>query len=90
MANISTAIFDSVAKSKKQIEDLENTKATGEDLKKKLVINHTVVISTPLSKPKTVCAHIDCISYQKDEGGKQVTLRKSLCKSYVISRVLTL
>ncbi|KAF9884687.1 hypothetical protein FE257_001316 [Aspergillus nanangensis] len=80
MQQISVAITDTIAKNSTQINDLRNAELTGKQLKARLQIHKTAIKANQLSKPKTVCAHKDCVEPYFDEGNQeQVLLRKNLC-----------
>jgi len=81
MQQISRAITDSIAASKKQAQQLADTRLTGQALRSQLHIQKVVVKATALSQPKTVCSNEICIEPVRQPGGGQtVLLRKHLCK----------
>lgn len=82
MQKISSAIIDTIAKNKKQADDLRDTRATGQELQKKLQIVKTTPHCEELSRPLTVCSNIKCVDVRgKDDSGKEIKLRKVICKS---------
>lgn len=82
MAQITTAIADTVKQSEDKIRDLQNTNLTGEKLKAKLTMSKTVIDSVDLDKPRTVCSNAECCSVTSSDNnyGKGFTLFKSRCK----------
>lgn len=80
MQQISVAITDTIAKNSRQISELRSAELTSTQLKSRLHIQKTTINVTPLTKPKTVCAHEECVEPFFDEGSEgHVILRKNLC-----------
>ena len=82
MAQITTAIADTVKKSEADILDLKNTHLSGEKLKQKLKMTTTIIDSRQLDMPRTVCANDECCSLTSHNNnlGAGVYLFKSICK----------
>ena len=83
MAQITTAIADTVKKSEDKIQDLKDTRLTGEKLKAKLTMTKTVIESKQLDMPRTVCANPKCCSLLSSDDnslGTEVMLFKSRCE----------
>lgn len=82
MAQITTAIADTVKQSEDKIKDLQDTRLTGDKLKAKLTITKTVIESINLDKPRTVCSNPECCSLTSSNNslGTSVPLFKQRCE----------
>jgi hypothetical protein len=89
MLQVSKTILRSISESEKKRLELDQTNATGEDLKAKLRIPKTVVEAHESDRHVTACNHIDCVKKVdgKPERAKtsnkiveEEKIRKSLCK----------
>ena len=82
MAQITTAIADTVKQSEDQIKDLRDTRLTGDKLKAKLKMTKTIIDSVDLDKPRTVCSNSACCSITSSDNdlGREFKLFKSRCK----------
>jgi hypothetical protein len=89
MGQVSKTILRSIAESETKRRDLEQTNATGADLKTKMRITKTTVEAHESAAPVTACNHIDCakkVSGNIDRAKAKSTnvesekIRKSLCK----------
>jgi len=91
MRQISKTILGSIAESEKRKIELQETNATGEELKTKLKIPKSTVEAHQSDRPVTACNNLVCAKkvakeqtlstprgYPEDEANK---IRKSLCKS---------
>ena len=88
MAQITTAIADTVQKNEEKIQDLKNTCLTGDKLKEQLKMTKTVIDSKQLDRPRTVCSNSHCCSLASSNNNPytQIKLFKSRCKLIVRTR----
>ncbi|KAI0425683.1 hypothetical protein F5Y09DRAFT_334771 [Xylaria sp. FL1042] len=81
MAEIASLIHKNIAMSKDKIKELQDTRITGDNLRKRVNLQRINLRSKQLDKPRTVCKDSNCIEL-KDDGsgeGKVLTVYKSHC-----------
>ncbi|KAI0910960.1 hypothetical protein F4823DRAFT_340271 [Ustulina deusta] len=81
MAEIAGLISKNIAMSKDKIKELQDTRITGDNLRKRVNLQRISLRAKQLDKPRTVCKDSECIEL-KDDGsgeGKIVTIYKSHC-----------
>ncbi|KAI9770501.1 MAG: hypothetical protein M1839_003182 [Geoglossum umbratile] len=81
MAEVVRVVSVSIAKSKKDMQDLSTTQKTGAELKGLLNLTKETLVSKTLKEPFTVCDNRACVSLSRvlNPNGESVALRKSLC-----------
>jgi predicted GTPase len=79
MAEISQLIKQNIAVVEDKVDELKNTRTTGDKLKAKLKVNKISMTSVALPKPRTVCADKACTEARDDGKGKLVTIYKTHC-----------
>lgn len=83
MAEISQIIQTNIALCEDKVQELKDTRVSGDLLRTKLHIQKVVMNAVPLDKPRTVCANQSCTEVRDDgtEQNKLVTIYKSHCHS---------
>lgn len=81
MAEISQLTQTNIALCEDKVQELENNRLTGEELRKKLKLQKVQLNAKKLDRPRTVCNSASCKEY-KDDGNresKRVVVYKSHC-----------
>lgn len=81
MAEISQAIQTNIAMTEEKMQELKDTRLSGDQLRNRLHVQKVQMNATPLERPRTVCANESCIEV-KDDGNDQdvtVTIYKKPC-----------
>ncbi|KAN0070520.1 hypothetical protein V8E54_011389, partial [Elaphomyces granulatus] len=83
MAEISQLIRTNIALSEDQMQELKDTRLSGDQLRNKLHLQKVQLRSENLQNPRTVCANSSCTDVRNDgnEENKVVTIYKSHCHS---------
>ncbi|KAI9775821.1 MAG: hypothetical protein M1839_000872 [Geoglossum umbratile] len=81
MAEVVRVVSASIAKSKKDMQDLSTTQKTGAELKRLLHLKKETLVSEVLKDPCMACDNQACVSLSRvlKPDGETVVLRKSLC-----------
>lgn len=81
MADITSVINTSIAVCDDILEALKDTRVRGSELRQCLRIQKVQLDYKKLDKPRTVCAHVNCVEYRDDGSGKNVktTVFKTHC-----------
>lgn len=80
MAEIAQQIKASIALGEDEIRELETTRMTRSELEGKLHVQQKVLKAHQLDRPRTVCAHRNCIDFQNDgQEGILRTIYKTKC-----------
>jgi len=81
MADISATIRTNIALCEDKKAELQNSRLTGDKLKKRLQIQKLILEAKPLDRPRTVCKNNSCCDFRDDGTGtnNKVTVYKSLC-----------
>jgi GTPase SAR1 family protein len=81
MAEISQIIRTNIAMCEDRMQELKDTRLSGESLRKRLHLDKVQLKSQKLAKPRTVCTDISCVDYRDDGKGenKVVTVYKTHC-----------
>jgi len=81
MADISQLIRTNIALCEDKVQELVDTRLTGEQLRKRLHLQKIHLTAEPLAKPRTVCSDASCTEFKDDGNGenKTVTVYKAHC-----------
>ena len=80
MAEIAQQIKASIAISEDEIRELKTTRMSRRELEDKLHVQKKILKAHQLDRPRTVCAHRDCIDFQNDgQEGILKTIYKTTC-----------
>lgn len=83
MAEISQLVRTNIAMSEDKIQELKNTRLSGDKLRKSLHLQKVLLKSETLSMPRTVCKSESCTEFKDDGNGesKVVTIYRTHCHS---------
>jgi GTPase SAR1 family protein len=83
MAEISQLIRTNIALCEDQVQELKDTRLSGDKLRTRLHLQKVQLKSETLDKPRTVCQHPYCMEFKDDGNGenKVVTIYKTHCHS---------
>ncbi|KAK5656078.1 hypothetical protein OQA88_5217 [Cercophora sp. LCS_1] len=79
MADISQLIQTNISLCQDHVEQLKDTRLTGDNLCKRLHLDKILLKARQLDRPRTVCAHQDCVEYRDDGNGKNAIIYKTHC-----------
>ncbi|QPC71916.1 hypothetical protein HYE68_002668 [Fusarium pseudograminearum] len=79
MVQVSQAIKDNIELLDRDLKELQDTKLTGDKLKRKLHLQRLELRAEKLEKPRTVCKNSDCCYLKKNPNGEVVIDYKSVC-----------
>lgn len=74
MAEISQVIQANIAMTEEKMQELKDTRLTGDQLRNRLHVQKVQMNATPLDRPRTVCANESCTEVRDDGNGKDVTV----------------
>jgi predicted GTPase len=87
MAEIAETMKTTIMVNEDLVKELERRDMTKKELEEQLKIQVNTLIAVPVDRPRTACAHVDCVEYEntgligKDGKPTLGTVHKSLCHS---------
>lgn len=83
MAEISQLVRTNIALCEDKIQELKNTRLSGDKLRKSLHLQKVQLKSETLDRPRTVCQSVSCTEFKDDGNGeaKVVTIYRTHCHS---------
>ena len=81
MAEISQVIQSNIAMTEDKMQELQDTRLSGDQLRNRLMVQKVQMNAIPLDRPRTVCGNGSCTEIKSDgkEGNKTVTIYKAHC-----------
>ncbi|KAH7259516.1 uncharacterized protein BKA55DRAFT_562682 [Fusarium redolens] len=79
MVEISQEIRKNISLLEEKMAELNDTRLTGDELRKKLHLERIEVVPTKLDKPRTVCKNKHCCEFKSNTNGEVVPVYKSIC-----------
>ncbi|KAI0007497.1 hypothetical protein F4779DRAFT_619485 [Xylariaceae sp. FL0662B] len=79
MADISAVIKTNIAMSEDKIQEVADTRITGDNLRQRLHLEKIHLRPKILSRPRTVCKDPACIEFKDNGSGEVVTIYKTHC-----------
>ena len=81
MAEISQVIQANIAMTEEKMQELKDTRLSGDQLRNRLHVQKVQMNAVPLDKPRTVCGNGNCVEVRDDgkDGNKTVTVYKAHC-----------
>jgi len=81
MAEISQIIQANIAMTEEKMQELKDTRLTGDQLRNRLHVQKVQMNAVPLDKPRTVCGNGSCVEVKDDgkDGNMTVTIYKKHC-----------
>ncbi|RGP69995.1 hypothetical protein FSPOR_4285 [Fusarium sporotrichioides] len=79
MVQVAQAIKDNIELLDRDVKELQDTRLTGDKLRKKLHLQRIELTAKKLDKPRTVCRNNKCCDLKINPNGEVVTDYKSVC-----------
>lgn len=81
IAEISQVIHTNIAMTEEKMQELKDTRLSGDQLRNRLYVQQVQMNAVPLDKPRTVCGNGSCVEVKDDgkTGNKTVTIYKLHC-----------
>ncbi|MCJ1266324.1 hypothetical protein MMC22_006207 [Lobaria immixta] len=81
IAEISQVIDTNIAMTEEKMQELKDTRLSGDQLRSRLYVQQVQMNAVPLARPRTVCGNGSCVEVKDDgkTGNKTVTIYKLHC-----------
>ncbi|KAJ4123225.1 hypothetical protein NW768_009755 [Fusarium equiseti] len=79
MVQVSQEIQKNIELVADKLKELQDTRLTGDELRKKLHMDKIEFSAKKLEKPRTVCKHKECCDYKTNSDGEIIVIYNSIC-----------